>query len=770
VTISVIIPVLNGAPFLGRCLESLTDSELQPLEYIVVDDRSTDGSDEIAAARGARTVRTERQAGPAAARNFGAARASGDVLVFVDSDVCVHRDTLARIQERFEAEPDLAALIGSYDDDPASPGLVSQYKNLLNHYVHQHGHPEAVAFWSACGAIRREVFMAEGGFPESYERPSVEDIDFGYRLRQAGHRIALDGTIQVKHLKRWTLGALVRSDIFDRALPWTRLILESGQLPNDLNVAVSQRISALLAWLCAVCAAAGLWWPVLLAPAFLAAAGIVVLNRGFFRLLVVRRGWAFAAGALPLHFAYYLYGSVAFAAGTVLYPLAWRARRRAQSSRLAGRDNRITATTMRDFLRHHRRTQRCFHLALGALAIVWRRLMFRTTFIAVTGSVGKSTAVDCLQQILSSCFTVNGSQQGRNSGRALVDTILRTRWRHRFTVIEVGTRKPGDLKRTSWMIAPGTAVVLAVAAVHTDAFAGLEEIAVEKSHLVARLGRRGVAVLNGDDARVAAMAADCRGKVVTFGRSPERDVWASEVSSAWPERLSFRVHHGAESRLVHTRLVGDHWLNSVLAALTAALSHGVELEAAAAAAERVEPSRCRMEPVLLPSGAYVLRDEHNRSFASLTAALRVLEQVQGRRILVFHDAYDSGMAFRERLRTVGQLAARSADLVLVHGHTSQRSRNAMIDGGVPPENVKNFFDIWGVADFLRSSLSSGDVVLLRGAYSDAAARIFFSQLGSVGCKVPACAKQFPCDYCANLRPGLEKVIGLPAPVRPFWLG
>jgi glycosyltransferase involved in cell wall biosynthesis len=324
VAISVIIPVLNGAAFLGRCLESLTRSELQPAECIVVDDRSADGSEEIAAAMGALTVRAERHAGPGAARNFGAARSSGDLLVFVDSDVCVHRDTLSRIQARFDAEPDLDALIGSYDDDPAAPGFVSQYKNLLNHYVHQHGHPDATTFWSACGAIRRDVFLAEGGFDESYLRATVEDIHFGYRLRQAGHRIALDGTIQVKHLKRWTLGGLLRCDVFDRALPWTRLILESRQLPNDLNVAVSQRISALLAWTSAGFAIAGLWWPALLAPALLAAAGNVVLNRKFFRLLAARRGWLFAAGALPLHFAYYLYSSFTFAAGAVYYLLVWR--------------------------------------------------------------------------------------------------------------------------------------------------------------------------------------------------------------------------------------------------------------------------------------------------------------------------------------------------------------------------------------------------------------------------------------------------------------
>ena len=335
--ISVIIPVLDGAAFLGRCMDCLQRSELKPSEVIVVDDGSVDRSLDIAAESGATIVRAGRQAGPGAARNLGASRSSGDLLVFLDADVLVHPDTLSRIQARFDAEPALDALIGSYDDDPPAPGFASQYKNLLNHYVHQHGHPEATTFWSACGAIRREVFLSERGFDESYRRPAIEDISFGYRLRRAGRRIALDGAIQVTHLKRWTLGALLRSDIFDRALPWTRLILESGQLPDDLNLTVSQRASALVAWISIGCVAAGLWWPILLAPALLAAGVNVALNRSFFRLLVSRRGWPLALSALPLHFAYYVYSSVAFAAGAVLYFLVWRRRPVVRHSRLLER-------------------------------------------------------------------------------------------------------------------------------------------------------------------------------------------------------------------------------------------------------------------------------------------------------------------------------------------------------------------------------------------------------------------------------------------------
>jgi glycosyltransferase involved in cell wall biosynthesis len=335
-TISVIVPVLDGAASLAQCLEALKLASPPVLECIVVDDCSSDHSPAVAEAAGAVVLQTPRTMGPAAARNLGAAQASGDVILFIDSDVCVHPGTVSRILDRFQNEPGLDALIGSYDDQPAAPGFVSRYKNLLQHYVHQNASRNATTFWSGCGAIRREVFLALGGFDETYERPSIEDIDLGYRLRGSGHRIALDPGVQVKHLKSWRLRTMVRSDIFDRALPWTRLILSSSRIPNDLNVSTSQRVSAAL-----VAAAAGLAGaspifdavPPTLAIFPLAAA--LCINHRFYVFLAARGGWTFAVGAVVLHLAYYLYSMLAFAAGAAAHAFA---------RRQVPRESRLTAT------------------------------------------------------------------------------------------------------------------------------------------------------------------------------------------------------------------------------------------------------------------------------------------------------------------------------------------------------------------------------------------------------------------------------------------
>jgi GT2 family glycosyltransferase len=159
-----------------------------------------------------------------------------------------HPDTLGRIKTYLENAPEVAALFGSYDADPSGPGLVSRYKNLLHHYIHQHGLTEASTFWAGCGAVRLNVFMAIGGFDESYLSAAIEDIELGARLRRGGYRIRLCPDIQVTHLKHWTFVSLLSADIFHRAVPWSRLILRQGDWPWDLNVDARSRLSALCAW------------------------------------------------------------------------------------------------------------------------------------------------------------------------------------------------------------------------------------------------------------------------------------------------------------------------------------------------------------------------------------------------------------------------------------------------------------------------------------------------------------------------------------------
>jgi glycosyltransferase involved in cell wall biosynthesis len=289
VAVSVVIPAHDAAAFLEACLTHLGRSRTPPLEVIVVDDGSTDGTADVARAHGARLLQTGGRRGPAHARNLGSEAARGNVLLFLDADVCVRPDTVARIAAAFEADPELDAVIGSYDDSPDAPDFLSQYKNLMHCFTHQTGRRKASTFWSGCGAIRREVFFAHSGFAEGYGRPAIEDIELGYRLVMARRKVVLDRDLLVKHLKRWTLWSLMRTDILDRGIPWTELILRDGRMPNDLNVHLSQRVSVALSMLLVGMAGfAAAWWGGTFLTPLLAAL--------FFLLC---RYWADEAGSEP---------------------------------------------------------------------------------------------------------------------------------------------------------------------------------------------------------------------------------------------------------------------------------------------------------------------------------------------------------------------------------------------------------------------------------------------------------------------------------------
>lgn len=312
--VSVVVPVHDGGDDLAECLAALHASVGVRLELIVVDDGSHDDSATVAHRAGARVLSLERNLGAGAARNRGARLATNDVLVFIDADVLVRPDTVARLATTLAAHPDVAAVFGSYDDAPRAFGLVSQYRNLLHHFVHQHGDRDASTFWSGCGAMRRAVFESLGGFDEGPHSNAIEDIELGYRLRAAGHRIVLDPTVQVTHLKRWTLVRVLWTDAFLRALPWSRLLLARRTPHDHLNVQTGQRVSVALTLLATAAGAATPLVPAAGALALVAALAVALTNRRLLAFFVRARGWRFALATVPLLLLHYLESGLCYGA------------------------------------------------------------------------------------------------------------------------------------------------------------------------------------------------------------------------------------------------------------------------------------------------------------------------------------------------------------------------------------------------------------------------------------------------------------------------
>ncbi len=320
--VSFIVPAYNAVSTLPRCLEALMNDADEQTEIIVVDDASPDDSAALARRYGVKVIVLDTNSGPGITRNMGAAQAQGDILVFVDSDVEIKPGTRAQIIAFFDQNPKAASVFGSYDDSPSSPGVVSQYRNLLHHYVHQASPKLASHFWGGLGAVRATAFWAVGGFANSgpFIR-KIEDVEFGYRLRDQGYEIYLDKSIQGKHLKGWSLYSMIRTDVLIRALPWTKLVLERKIAPNDFSLSWPHRLSVLLSGLIALALLSAPFAPSVLAIAAVALLIFVALNLHLFRFFATHGGIAFAAMCVGLHVFYNFYTGVSFAIGLFRHTL-----------------------------------------------------------------------------------------------------------------------------------------------------------------------------------------------------------------------------------------------------------------------------------------------------------------------------------------------------------------------------------------------------------------------------------------------------------------
>lgn len=317
VTLSVVVPATDTPATLGRCTAAIRAASPSPDEVIVVDEPATLSA--------------------TAARNAGVRRATGDVIVFIDADVEIHADVFGQIRSTFETQPDLTAVYGSYDDSPAVPTTVSAFRNLLHHHVHLGGAGPAETFWTGLGAVRRDRFLDVGGFDEErYPHPSIEDIELGRRLINAGGEIHLDPTIQGTHLKRWTMRSMVWTDFARRGVPWTALQIRERRASSTLNLGWRHRLSALSCLV--VLLAAALAQPFL---ALAAVANLVALNLAFYQLLLQRLGVVRAVAGVGLHGIHHLtaiaavFTAVALVVGQSLFESGRVPLRRAAGEHLA---------------------------------------------------------------------------------------------------------------------------------------------------------------------------------------------------------------------------------------------------------------------------------------------------------------------------------------------------------------------------------------------------------------------------------------------------
>ena len=321
---SVIIPYHNSPAELGDCLSALARVNQPHAEYIVVDDGSDQDPTPVISRSGlpVRVIRLTTPSGAAAARNQGARVAVGEILVFLDADVCVHHDTVALIEASF-AQPDgPTAIIGSYDANPSELGFHSQFRNLLHHYIHQTGRRQACTFWTGCGAVYRNIFESHGGFDERLG--GMDDIDFGGRLARAGARIDLRPDIQVQHRKHWTFWLWTTTDLRLRGIPWTMLLLRDSSFPDVLNLEYRNRASVALMCAAMIAVAVGVVVPGVAWLALPLSVAALWFSRRLYAFFRDRRGSAFATASVAAHSIHLLICGLSFMCGAVCFAFSPR--------------------------------------------------------------------------------------------------------------------------------------------------------------------------------------------------------------------------------------------------------------------------------------------------------------------------------------------------------------------------------------------------------------------------------------------------------------
>jgi glycosyltransferase involved in cell wall biosynthesis len=317
--LSIIIPVHNGGETIALCLSSIIDSSFTDYEIIVVDDGSSDNTTDIVAKFPCHLIRLTESRGAARARNQGAALARGKYLFFTDSDIMIQKNTLQKLIDILDSDTGYHAVIGSYTKHTRVNNFLSVFKNYCHHFTHQKSREEALTFWTGCGGIEKRIFIKQGGFSESYTSASIEDIEFGYRLSRQGYRIKLAKSIQVTHLKRYTLSSLIRSDVLNRAVPWTTLMLDSHTFQSDLNTTFANAVSVFTVQLIPFTILLSLYNEDFLHVVFAEMVLFSLCNMDFYHFLIQNDDFAFTIKSVAMSFVYFYYSGLGLLLGFANY-------------------------------------------------------------------------------------------------------------------------------------------------------------------------------------------------------------------------------------------------------------------------------------------------------------------------------------------------------------------------------------------------------------------------------------------------------------------
>ncbi len=385
-------------------------------------------------------------------------------------------------------------------------------------------------------------------------------------------------------------------------------------------------------------------------------------------------------------------------------------------------------------------------LRLEAQLVLYK---YKPYIIAITGSVGKTSTKDAVYAVMSEFTDVRRSEKSFNSEIGLPLTILGlpNAWNNpvgwlknfakglklillpntypKWLVLEVGVGKPGDMERTGSWLRTDAVIITAIGETpaHVEFFASRKHLIEEKSALIKTLKKDGILILNADDKDVLAMHTKTKNIFVTYGFTESAHVVASSDTVLYsregiPEGVIYRIDEEGRSLPVAIEGVfGRNHVYASLAALTLASGLKLNMVTAVNALKRYDVPPGRMRLLRGINGSIIIDDSYNSSPLASESALKTLGEVTctGRKIAVLGDMLELGRHTHETHKNIGSIVKKVADVLVVVGPRAKSIAEGALEVKMAKKNIYEFSDAYQAAAFLKSFVSGGDVVLIKGS-------------------------------------------------------
>jgi UDP-N-acetylmuramoyl-tripeptide--D-alanyl-D-alanine ligase len=359
------------------------------------------------------------------------------------------------------------------------------------------------------------------------------------------------------------------------------------------------------------------------------------------------------------------------------------------------------------------------HFIRFFMAKRYAALFPRSTFIGITGSVGKTSTTICAQNVLSEKFKTISTDTNLTSIFNIPITLLKLRPNIKKVVLEMGIEYPDEMDFYLSLVKPATAIITRISYAHSEFLGDVENIYKEKSKLVRSLPKDGFVILNWDDLSSRKMAKETEAEAIFFGMdSANCHVWASNIQLE-DGLTKFELNYGVERVEIQFKLLGRHLVYSALAAAALGLINGLSLMTIKKGLEKVKPVARRLNYLEGLNGYRVIDDTHNASPAAMEEALNVLNEMSAkRRIVVLGEMRELGSYSENLHRAIAQKIYKDKiDLVILGMGDANYIADELIKLGYPEEKIFANLSNSQIAPAIIRNSKKDDLILVKGSHA-----------------------------------------------------